>query len=232
MVSGLPGGIQAKASGLVFDSAHQPGLAEPSATQLKDYSRWKNHGTFKADGHPNWVWTGKLWVMDFNSAAPDYVTIPASATQLNFTSEDFSIIARVKIDDIAFRNIFCRGADSSDGYRFYIRSIGNIRLLTSQFGIFQTTTSSPGSIIAATWYTIGCSRSGAIVSLFINGVEDTDVAGTHINPATCNRSAKIGIYDDLSIDSFDGKMGFIQIYRYALSAGQHLKIHNAWKDWV
>ena len=73
MILGLSGGIQAKATGVAFDSAHQPGLAEPSATQLKDYSRFKNHGSFKADGHPDWVWNGRLWVMSFDASAPDYV---------------------------------------------------------------------------------------------------------------------------------------------------------------
>lgn len=69
-------GVVTKDTGLVFDSAHQPGLTEPHATILHDYSRWKNHGIFKADGAPNWVQLPSgLWVMDYNG--DDYVNISA-----------------------------------------------------------------------------------------------------------------------------------------------------------
>lgn len=193
---------------------------------LGDKSRYSSHGAITTA-----TWAAGLhgYCLNFVPGNPDYVTIPAAHTQLNFTSEDFSIIARVNIDDLTdWRDIFLRGLHNTDGYQFYIGAAGFIYFATHQALVSQITRSSNGDIVTGNWYTIGASRSGASARTYRNGVDVTSVVGVHIDPLTCARSAKIGIYDDLAAGPLDGRMEFLRIFRgVALVASEHLAWHNA-----
>jgi len=221
-----------KSTGIVFDSGLRVG-PEPPATVLYDKSRYRSNGDFRSDGHPDWVKSPNgLWAMDFDPDTPDYVEIPASYTQLDFTSEDFSVVLRVRLDTLtSTQYLFVRGLLNADGWYCQIHINGFLRVYTNQLAAQQASFTADGSILAATGYTLGFSRNGASIRAYINGVDSTSVAGVHINPVTCGRSAKIGIYDNLATLPFDGKITFLRICNYALSAGQHNKMHNALKDW-
>ena len=179
---------------------------------------------------------GATWTpngRDFNAATLDYIEIPASYTQLNFTSEDFSIIARVRFDTISsYVSIFMRGLWDKDGYWFVIDTNGALQIITFQTPGDQLSDSDNGDIVTNTWYTVGCSRSGASGQVFINGVDSTTTSGTHVNPLTSARSAKIGIYDSKVAYPFDGKIESLMVYNRALSAGEHLHTHNvlSWRE--
>jgi len=89
-----------KTKGLCFETALSM-RTEPADLVLADTSRYGSDGAFKAAGHPDWVrLPSGLWALDFDSVVKDYIQIPADQTQLNFTSEDFSLVARIKIDDL------------------------------------------------------------------------------------------------------------------------------------
>ena len=169
--------------------------------------------------------------LDFNSAAPDYVEIPASFTQLDFQAEDFSLIARIKVDNLAdSRTLLARYNFNADGWRIYIESTGEIDFQTYQAGASQVSKSSAGSIVIDTRYTIGISRDGTSGKLYINGVEDTDTVGTHTDPVTCSHTALIGILNDYFSFSFDGKIEFLRVFGgIALPAEAHLWFHNMLK---
>lgn len=195
---------------------------------LGDKSRYRSHGAI----------TGATWAtglhgkcLDFNPATPSYVEIPASHTQLNFTSESFSIVIRIKVDDLStIRNLFQRGLGPGDGYYWLIQMNGAMNFLTYAGAVGQTSASSVGSIATGNWYTVGISRTGASVRVYVNGVDDTSVAGVHIDPLTCARTAKIGIHDDKANRPFDGKIEFLRVFGgIALSASEHLAYHNALK---
>ena len=152
----------------------------------------------------------------------DYISIPAS-TLLNFTSGDFSIISIVKVNDLSSdRMIFNRGGYIASGYWFRLGLNENVDFYTWQSGAGQESTSANGSIVVNTWYTLGISRSGASVRCYINGVDATSIAGTHIDPATCSDAAEIGSYQG-STQFFKGFIGELLIYNRALTP---LEIQN------
>ncbi len=215
-----------KSTGVVFKTALSMGV-EPADLVLTDKSRYRSNGDFRAAGQPDWVrLPSGLWVLDFNPDNPDYVEIPASHTQLNFTSEDFSLVARVKVDDLTtIRYLFTRGLINTDGWFTYILSNGQVSVFTNQAAAFQVSRSSAGAIVTGVWYTVGFSRAGASVRIYVDGVDDTDTVGVHIDPLTNARAAKIGVHDDLTQWPLDGKIAYLEIVKYALSAGQHLKKH-------
>lgn len=197
-----------------------------NATILGDKSRYHSHGTIHgatvADGLH-----GKC--LDFDSTIPSYVEIPASHTQLDFQAEDFSLIAGVYIDDLtSHRHLFQRGLAEVDGYYSYINKNGAFYTLTNQLGSLQLSASTPGGITTGAWFTLGCSRNGASIRIYVNGIDDTSTLMAHIDPATCVRSAKIGVHDNKVSNPFDGKIEFLRVFGgVALSASEHLAYHNA-----
>jgi len=215
-----------KVTGILFDSGLRVG-PEPPATVLYDKSRYRINGDFRSDGHPDWVeLPNGLWAMDFDPGTPDYVTIPASYTQLDFTHEAFSIIARIRLDTLTtYSKIFCRGLINADGYYLGLSTAGSLSLTTSQAAAYQNSKSDDGEILTDAMYTLGCSREGTSAKVFKNGVDVTTTSGTHQDPTTSARAAKIGVYDDNSLP-IDGKIVFFRIYKYALSAGQHRNKHT------
>ena len=183
-----------------------------------------NRMTTTVNGATN-IWTPNG--RNFTPGTPDYLEIAAAYTQLDFTSEDFSIIARIKIDDLtSTQRIIIRGLRDNDGYELYIQATGSVRFITNQATAFQYTDSFTGQVTTTAYYTVGISRSGTSVIPFIDGVNKRDIAGTHTNPLTSTRSAKVGIADNLIDNPFDGKIQFVMAYNRALSAGEHLDIHN------
>ena len=169
----------------------------------------------------------KNFALDFNGATPDYVEILAAFTQLDFTSEAFTIIARLNTTlGAAHASIFTRGLINTDGYWFDISPSGVLEGRTFQGGASQTSSSTSGAIVSGNYYTVGMTRDGATVILFKNGVDVTDVHAVHVNPLTSARSAKIGVYDDKASYPFDGKIDELVIFRRALSPAEMLFAHN------
>ena len=197
-----------------------------AGTVLGDKSRYRSHGAI----------TGAVWAagvhgycLDFNPAIPSYVLIPAAHTRLNFIAEDFSLVARFYIDSlVAGRSLFYRGLQNNDGWSCRVQAAGSWQFWTNQALATQETRSANGTIVIGTWYTVGFSRSGASARLYINGVDATNIAGVHINPANCGRSAKIGIRDNLATEPFDGRIEFCRVFGgIALQASEHLAWHRA-----
>ncbi|MBA7592527.1 hypothetical protein ES708_34714 [subsurface metagenome] len=150
----------------------------------------------------------------------DYIEI--TAPQLNFTSEDFSLVATIKVDSLpGLQSLFRRGLINFDGWEFFIYGNGRIYVYTSQSGERQYSHSPNGSIVINTWYTVGFSRAGASITLYKNGLDVTLRPGFHVDPLTSTRTAKIGIDDNLTDYPFDGRIDNLIVYNRALDATEH-----------
>lgn len=164
---------------------------------------------------------------DFNSATPDYIEIPATATQLDFTSEDFSFVIRIYFSTIGAKQTpLNKGIFTTGGYFIHVTAASSFQLYTNQVAATQKSGSVNGSISALTWYTLGISRSGASVKVYKNGVDFTALTEVHIDPVSTPEPFLIGIRDDKVTDPFDGIIQTILAYSRALSAGEHLDTHN------
>ena len=194
--------------------------------ELGDKTRYRSHGAIITA-----TWADGLHGrgLDFDPTGPDYVEIPLTHTQLDFTTEDFSGVVRLKVDDLTSnRNIFTRGWMNTDGYFWFIDTTGASDFRTSQALFLQRTATLGGEVVINTWYTLGFSRNGVSVRLYKNGVDVTSIVGVHVDPASCARNATIGIWQDLLTDPFDGMIEFLRIFGgVALSASEHLAWHRA-----
>ena len=194
-------------------------------SRAMDLSPSGAHGRLSGFGSPA---KRHIQGLDFVSANPSYVEIPAAFTQLDFTSEDFSLIMRQKFDSLKNNDVlFIRGFWLTDGWYINIDAAGTVWFNSFQFGFFQRTYTAVGAVATDTWYTLGFSRSGTSVRIYRNAVDVSDTIGVHQNFDTCARSAKIGIYDNLAQDKLDGKMEFLRVFRgIALTEAQHKAIHE------
>lgn len=223
---------------LLLPDGRPPGLALPSYVkldmafgvgaggQLFDKSRYRSHGAING---PDWAAGLHGYSLDFDAAGLDYVEIPAAYTQLDFTAEDFSIVARIRTEDLTVHNrIFTRGLWNADGYVFRIGNTGRITIFTSQLAAGQLSDSAAAQILINTWYTVGFSRTGASIIPYKNGVDVSSTVGVHEDPLTCARNAKIGVNDALNAEGFDGHIEFLRVFGgIALTASEHLAWHNA-----
>jgi len=199
-------------------------LLNEQGSRAMDLSPSAAHGALTGFGSPaKRAFNG----LQFTAATPSYIEIPASFTQLNFTSEDFSIIMRCRIDILdAHRHLFNRGSYKVEGYTILIVVGDDLRFRTHQLGEVQETVTGFGAIVIDTWYTFGFSRLGTSATIYSNGIDVTLTHGTHLDPTTCARTVKIGIEDDLTSNPFDGKLEFLYVWgRRELTAFEHQAIH-------
>ncbi len=210
-------------SQVVFES--ELPTVEPGAATLYDMSRYKSHGAITGA-----VWTrleNGLYVLDYNSATPDSIAIPdADSRQMDFTSGVFSGIARVRFDGVAgHMALINRGVSNASGWE-WINIDGRLYFYTNQVAAQQYSSTALVSLVADTRYTLGFTRDGNSVRLYVNGVDGTTTVGNHIDPVTAAVSTFFGVYNDGTSWPFDGQISFLGIYKYALTAGQHLNIHE------
>jgi len=172
-----------------------------------------------------WGPTGRIFDGD-----DDWLTIPATSTQLDFTSSDFTIIMRLKLDLVgpARKDLFSAGMYTSFGYEFVIEADGMFRLRTNQSGAAQHTNSAAGAVTTDTWYTLGVSRAtGATAThVYRNGVDATATTQSMLNPVSATIVRKVGGYYDSAVYEIDGIVSDVLAYNRSLSAGEHMDIHN------
>lgn len=200
-------------------------FAYGKGAKLLDKSSFRTHGDITT---ATWAAGLRHYSLDFNSATPDYVEV--TAPQLDFTSENFSFIFRIKLDSIAAANcLYERGNFNADGFLIRVGTNGAMNIFTSQSGAFQEADSDISVIGAGTWYTVGISRNAGNIYSYVDGIDKTSSSAITA-PASANRTAKIAIREDKSTSPADGKIEFLRIFGgIALPATAHLWFHNMLK---
>jgi len=202
------------------------------------YPFWYQHGDMTGNpiysydkGRYSGTVQGAVWGSEGKgrifAGGDDYIELTNAA--MNFTSGDFSILSWIKVPNVTGQKmILCRGVAATDGYYF---STSSDALLVETFNDTgtQSTTTAAVSLIANTWHCCGMTRSGASVKIYIEGVDATDTAGVHVNPKTCSRTVKIGIYDTKVHVPFYGTMGEVLVYSRQLPASEILNYYLSMK---
>ena len=195
---------------------------EGSGTLAYDRAKSSLRHTMTLTGTPTWTAAGlggRVQVLDFNSAHPDYLQCSAAgSTDLDFTSGNFSICAWLYANSLVTEpRIVARGNIHADGYEFLIFANGSIVLVTYQAGTHQYTISSIGAITIGSWHFISTVRIGVSARVYLAGVDNTLTAATHINPLTSARKLHIGIHDDEINNALNGLLYFPRIWSRALT---------------
>ena len=125
----------------------------------------------------------------------DYLETDAS--DYNFTSEDFTIDFWVNPMDLSNTPvIFSKGTYNNDGYYVHLSSTGSITFRTNQASTHQDSSTLSGVITEGEWQHIAFTRSGSSITIYVNGIDVTNIHGTHVDPTLSNNNLVIGTYED------------------------------------
>ncbi len=193
------------------------------AATVKDIAR-PHHPVTQVHA-PAWTQLANgLWVMDFDSTHPDYLTIPAaSSTDCDFTTGDFTIVAWINTTVTgAYRTVMSKGSGSigNVGWNWWCHSSVQYHGLNTY----------PGSVACYAvggltgWWLAGHSRIGTAGFPYDNGAYSPRniLAASPITSAAAF-NLTIGIRSDLTLP-FDGQMWNVRIWNRALSPSEHMSI--------
>ncbi len=197
---------------------------EGTGSLIRDTSKY--HHDLTVSGAPAWTQlASRKWVLNYGGAA-DYLQAPAADTvALNFTSEDWTMLAWIKGAVTAGSSdmIMCQGAVDVCGWEFYIFwDAGTIALRTNQAAA-HTGISAIGAVVQDAWYLVGVTRHGAAGQFYVNGLPvATTLNGGLADPVSPagTRKLLIGVGTTEVANFWDGFLGMRCIYNRAVTAAE------------
>lgn len=151
-------------------------------------------------------------------------------TILNYTTGNFTFSCWVYITSLSTNTInqgpilFWKGNYNSNGYYSQIESNGGIIFVTNSPSARVTTSSI--SITAGNIYNISFVRNGSSVKIYVNGVDKTLTAASHLNPSSSSNNFILGSYNLTQINSNIRIFSFSN-YNRQLSATEITQNFNA-----
>ena len=205
-------------------SLYHEGQKDATSSIIKHLSGRGNHGVIT---DATWVRGDKgLWLLSFDSANPNYVSVTQTAS-VTFTSEDFSIVLWAYFDDLTEVRVLVGSRSASGGWMLYAHSDKRLIFSTHQGGTGQNSYTATNSIEAGWWYNLGVSRTGSSIKIYINGVDSTSPAGTHIDPVDSEAPVIVGVYYNLTSFRMNGDIALLRILKdISLSSNSQLAIYN------
>ena len=153
---------------------------EGTGVTTQDWS--KNHHPMALAGAPAWAEVGLTF-----AGAPDEITCPgADSADLDFTSEDFSLVVWAYSTNLSSANVYMNRATlDACGWEWYTAN-GNLALRTNQAGSREGA-SGMGCVILNAWQCLGVSRSGLVAQAYADGqpVYTLHTAAGILDPVAC-----------------------------------------------
>ena len=194
-------------------------LFEDAGPVVNDLSRY--HHQMTITGTPLWSHSGALTVLDFGGAV-GYLQCPAAnSTALNFTNEDFTLVAWVymNIGMAGAGMIMTQGAVNVDGWEWYVFN-GSINLRTNQGGSHTGIGTDGSPLTFNAWHLIGTTRVGTACQHYIDGLPVAMLAGSLTDPVSCAGGNKflIGVQNNEITNLWDGMMGRPRVWSRDIGA--------------
>jgi len=148
-----------------------------------------------------------------------------------FTTESFTYSYWIYINSFTTNQAnqgpipYYKGDYNSNGYYSQIGADGSYFFGTNQGGAMQPTTTAPATLTTGAWYYISDVRNGSSVRIYVNGIDRTSVAGTHINPSYSSSDLYIGSYRTFIFSNI--RIGNFKVYNRALNSTEILSNFNA-----
>ena len=148
-----------------------------------------------------------------------------------FTSESFTYSYWIYINSFTTNLAnqgpipYYKGDYQINGYYSQISSDGSYFFGTNQGGAMQPTATAPATLTTGVWYYISDVRNGSSVRIYVNGIDRTSVAGTHINPSYSSSDLYIASYRGFIFSNI--RIGNFKVYNRALNSTEILSNFNA-----
>jgi hypothetical protein len=115
--------------------------------------------------------------------------------------------------------ILCNGTAASTGWNLQIIATYGIQGYTSQTGVNQITTTGNNAIAINTWAFVCVTRHLTSLRIYVNGLDMTTSAASHLDPTPRTGEFRIGDYFD-SGAYFAGYVNDVRIYNRVLTTNE------------
>jgi hypothetical protein len=169
----------------------------------------------------------------FSSTNSQYINLGSTA-MLNYTSGNFTFSYWVNFNTLTTNSggqgpiVLYKGNFNTNGYYDQIGATGAITFVTNQPGVNQVSSTNTGIITTSSWYNITYARNGASVKIYVNGIDKTTTAATHINPGSSGNNFTLATYNTSIYGNFN-LSNFLN-YNRALSATEIAQNYNQLKS--
>jgi hypothetical protein len=148
-----------------------------------------------------------------------------------FTTESFTYSYWIYINSFTTNQAnqgsipYYKGDYNTNGYYSQLGADGSYVFGTCQSGATQFTSIAPATLTTGVWYYISDVRNGSSVRIYVNGIDRTNVAATHINPVSSGSGLYIGSYRTFIFSNI--RIGNFKVYNRALNSTEILSNFNA-----
>ena len=148
-----------------------------------------------------------------------------------FTTESFTYSYWVYINSFTTNQPsqgpipYYKGDFNSNGYYSQLGADGSYVFGTNQSGATQFTSIAPATLTTGVWYYISDVRNGSSVRIYVNGIDRTNTAATHISPSYSSSDLYIGSYRTFIFSNI--RIGNFKVYNRALNSTEILSNFNA-----
>ena len=200
--------------GLLLDLQFREG----AGAVTHDYA--KPHHPMTLVSAPAWSDIGLTFAGD-----PDEITCPgASTADLDFTSEDFSLVVWAYSTNLGSANVYMNRATlDTCGWEWYTAN-NNLALRTNQAGSREGA-SGMGCVVLNTWQCLGMSRDGLIGQAYANGrpVYTLHTTAGLLDPVACGAHT-FRVANNPHDNGFRGTLWRPRIWDRLLTAGEFAHI--------
>ena len=182
---------------------------------------------------PTWqsLVSGQPYI-DFDGAADNLQCPAADSDDLNFTTEDFSLIGWLYNAGLfGTDSVMCQGEDDVDGWELFIDAAGDITLRTNQGGAHTDLVAAAG-FTATEWSLVGVSRYLTGGQFFLNG-DPITTTGALTDPVSvaAGNIFYVGCQDGGAANFWDGGMGRLRAVERRVTTAQMNEIFEAERHW-
>ncbi len=199
---------------------------EGTGAVTRDWS--KAYREFALVSSPPWRnLDNDLTVLEFVAIADELTCPGADTADLDFTSEDFTLLCWTYHDDTSSaRVIMNRGVLNTCGWEFYT-AMGNLALRTNQAGDREGA-SGLGFVTTGEWQLLGMVRDGLVGHAYLNGAEQVTLQSDDglLDPVACGvQTFRVG--NNPHSNFFDGMLWNPRVWNRIVSADKMRSIFES-----
>lgn len=175
---------------------------------------------------------GVIFTRENVTSGAAYHIPTANADRINFTTEPFTIVGRIKLKSYVYGTILNRRT-AANGWAFGTWTSG--KFIAYLQGVSGNSGFAGGEGCDTIpklnkWYTVGIVIYNNMFIYYLNGVNDGDFSFTAVGSIT--NVADVKISDGTALGHLDGAIADLKVFNYALSAQEHADYHNSFAKQV
>jgi len=143
----------------------------------------------------------------------------------------FTILSWIKLSTLAGGDYIVYGLNANGSDNWFGTNANSVNLFATEIADVNNFTLSGGSITSTgSWYNIGCTISGSVAKVYLNGIEQNSVTKAFTIGSWNDSNVTIGRRGTIAQRYFPGNIATVHAYNRVLSSTEILQNYNAQKS--